>query len=287
MAMFPQLPSGIPLWQNYKNLVFHDDFGELTIHAEMFLEEQIQALEKLPFRYKYDHLQQWNKQWELPFVLQQAQQHIQDWDFENGFPQALDFGSDLSFFPWYFQGMTASKLTCLVDQYLVDQLPLPQAFSLVTLAKDWITCQPTDLFLPQLSAETYDLASCIGCHRFIGQLPQIIAAIYASLKPGGKFMFTFDIALIGKNGLDASTATDVLRLIDACFGSDLENEYSFEKINKQKNIVSTRYVAEMKPLIMPWSMSSMAYLLGDFTQSSKWAGWPANSTVFCGAVMKG
>ncbi len=142
-------------------------------------------------------LYSWSWVWEYPYAYYHLKDFIQA---SSGTPKVADIGSGVTFMPFSIADLGADVVCADIDP--ICGVDLPRASTVIrhngTVSFRAIQEGP----LPFADAEL-DAVYCISVLEHIDAFEQTVREIWRSLKPGGMFLLTFDVAVRGIEGISA------------------------------------------------------------------------------------
>jgi SAM-dependent methyltransferase len=174
----------VPVANGYALLSDLEDMGRLFRTMERYQEVFLATLPH-PDGYPWpkDALHWWSRIWEYPFTAS----HLASVDRES---TILDFGSGITFFPYFVAATFGSKVVC-VDQDLRFERPILRTAEALQLPVSFAGNRETEIPLPSNSID------CIYCVSVLEHMPDpagILAEFHRVLKPASRLILTMDIA---------------------------------------------------------------------------------------------
>lgn len=140
-----------------------------------------------------DPLHTWSRLWEYPYVYH----HLRKIKEKNPgqILKAVDFGSGVTFFP-FSVAQLGYDVTCGdIDPLVVSDIP--RAAQVVPHSPGQVSAVLIQNDVLPVESSSQDVVYCISVLEHIPQYEAAIQEIHRILKPGGRFILTFDIDLRG------------------------------------------------------------------------------------------
>lgn len=244
--MKPLPPVGVPLLDQYREVLKEQTFRDLEEFSSRFIELHANTLSAYGRRWSTDPLHEWSRQWEYPFVSDVVSHYLEDQGAESA--AVFDAGSGITFFPYFLaQRHPQIDLVCcdqdrslgpLFDQINTIESPSPRFYSagLENLKNSDGSC---------------DVVYCISVLEHSRNEEKILAEFNRVLRPGGILILTFDISLDGEADIEPARAQWLLARIEELFES-VANHPTIDNAIGQPEIVTTLSVRREGLSIPPW-----------------------------------
>lgn len=189
-------------------------FNELQVKSQMFLNE---AAFIYPDAYKWpkDSLNAVTRIWEYPWAYLNIESIVR----ANADPlQICDFGSGVTFF-----SHSVAELGCTVTCLDVDAVCIEgvrNAADHCHVANGVVEASLIENGKICLNDNSQDLVYCISVIEHIESYEMVIDEIFRVLKPGGHFIFTFDVDLRGNFEIGPTTFEALLAKINSLFAPE-------------------------------------------------------------------
>ncbi len=199
------LYDGIPLVQDYAELIETKGFKEIESFSEKFLLNNLAPFTSYAHKWVKDPLHQWSRQWEYPYVYNKVRKVAE----KEPELKVLDAGSGVTFFPYYLNNELSSSNIYCCDY---DE-GLEKAYEEINFnsSKD-IKFSTADLRSIPYENESFHVIYCISVLEHTNEYEKIINEFYRLLKPGGALIVTFDVSLDGTHDIDVDEGE---RLLDS------------------------------------------------------------------------
>jgi SAM-dependent methyltransferase len=166
-------------------------FAGFERDQEKFLSREV-AFRSPEYAYPRDPLHNWSRAWEYPYVFH----HLEGVAGTGGRPASVvDLGSGVTFFPFSVARLGHS-VTCVdIDEVCErDMLRAAEAVAHGPGAVAFRRCTRTSL--PFENGEA-DAVCCISVLEHTGEVEAVLDEVRRILRPGGLFLLTVDIDLLG------------------------------------------------------------------------------------------
>lgn len=202
---------GIPTKQDYYTLLSTNLFLSMQKYSNVFLQKSDAELSYYKKKWVADPLHQWSRQYEYPFVFSE----INKANTKNSF-SILDAGSGITFFPFYLKQSFSN-----VDIHCCDyDEKLSAIYRDVSKKMDLnITFKSADIRRLPYANATFDIIYCISVLEHTDNFDLVLEEFQRILKPNGKLILTFDIALDNFSDIPAEIAEKLLSSIRQRFNT--------------------------------------------------------------------
>lgn len=188
-------------------------FSGLEEEQEVFLDKE-SAFMSPEYRWQRDPLHFWSRVWEYPYVYY----HLNSWrsEFpERKMPVVADLGSAVTFFPF-----VVAKLACEVLCLDIDssyECQIAKAASVFPRSPGSVSFRLiADGKLPLEDGEA-DVVYCISVLEHMPRFEDVISETARVLKPGGLFILTIDLDMVGYMNIGVQRYYDLRRCLDHSF----------------------------------------------------------------------
>lgn len=210
-AAEPPLAAGVLRRPAYDRAVASPLFRRMEAFSAAFLATHRRALARYGRRWGADPLHHVTRQWEYPFVGSQLLAMR-----AAGEPTRtlLDAGSGTTFFPYFLaDAWPDARIECL-DQ---DPMVRDTHARLGAPAGDRVRCEAGDLHALPYDAGRFDAVYCISVLEHTRDYRAILDEFHRVLRPGGRFVGTFDVSLDGRSDITREGAADLLAALGERF----------------------------------------------------------------------
>lgn len=185
---------------------------ELGAEQDRFLAHE-GAFRSPEYKWPRDALRWWSRVWEYPYAMH----HLRRWraGVPGRVPVVADVGSGVTFFPF-----SVARLGCEVICLDIDPIAgrdLGRAAAVVDAAPGRVAFrQVTGGQLPLADGEV-DAVYCVSVIEHVPDFTGMVADVARALRPGGLFVVTVDVDLMGGPALGIGEARRLLDAIDERF----------------------------------------------------------------------
>jgi len=246
------LPEGIPFLSDYQSLQTTAWYTDIARFAAEFSDSNRGSLTEFRKTWVPQPMLQWSRRWEYPFVFSRLSRLSRLHNSSPGPVHIVDAGSGLTFFPfWLTEKFETARVTCLdYDQRLArgfKNLSAERGADVSFIACDMRSCG--------LPSESVDWLYCISVLEHTDDYESVVKEFQRILKPGGKFILTFDICPDGAADISTAKAHALLDVIAKFF--DFTDGFEFHPaldsgLNDLGKILTTSWAAEQQPNSLPW-----------------------------------
>lgn len=232
---------GIPNISEYKDLLESEYFKKIEKYSNSFIKSVGNKIQSYNNKWVPDPLHQWSRQWEYPYIINQANK------LKAKNLKALDLGAGMTFLPYYLQESTSIKKVIALDY---DSSLSDLYESVNKKLKKKVEFNFHDIReLNQSNDEKYDFIYSVSVLEHTDNYEEIISSCHKLLKKGGKLSITFDISLDGNDDIPLDKAKELLASIEKAF----KTKNLLKLINQRDKIVTSSYVARnIDTKLMPW-----------------------------------
>jgi SAM-dependent methyltransferase len=279
------LPSGIPTLANLDTLKQDDLYRRHVQFNGDFLKKHSPAMASYGRHWGLDPFKLWSRRWEYPFVAQRLINFAETRPDANPL-RILDAGSGVTYFPYYVVENVprAEFICCDYDTSyapMFEQINRDRGDSRVRFMQASLQRLPID-------DQALDAICCISVLEHTDNYGEIVNEFARVLKPGGKFVLTFDLSLDGKFTLPKALAGELLGMVAAKFQfpEDSDPARELDRMGED-GILTTDYVRQTEPHLLPWSMPVRVYKAAhDLVHGKGWTGGFRSRTIYCLDVLK-
>ena len=273
------LRAGIPSISEYRSLVETKGFKSLECYSDEFLSTNEEHLRAYMQKWVKDPLHQWSRQWEYPYVYENAKAELQT-DQET---RVLDAGSGVTFFSYYLNSEFESIQVHACDY---DKTLLNTYAQINQQSNQSVEFAHADLRSLPYDNDWFDLVYCISVLEHTDEYETIIKEFSRVLRPGGKLIVTFDVSLDGRHQIAVGKGTKLLAALAREFEVEPSLSLDLESHVVAPTIFTTLTANEINPALLPWkSPSSLSRIKSMLTPGAP-SSWPPALTVFCLEVTK-
>ena len=275
------LRTGIPLLSELEAHLKSEEYNRHVEFNRSFLQTNDAAMNQYGKLWAKDTFRLWSRRWEYPFVTQRVIQFAQQQPADKAF-RVLDAGSGVTFFPYYLRReIPRSEVTCFDSN--VSYHPM---FAAVNggMKEDKVKFVEGMLQKLPFGNDSFDAVCCISVLEHTGNYSEILDEFARVLRPGGLLVLTFDLSLDGRFELPKDAALDLLNTIARKFnvpaGVDLQGELNRMDDPQRNKILTTDYVRETQPDLLPWK-HPLLKAAHDLATGHGWTGGFRSKSVYC------
>jgi SAM-dependent methyltransferase len=172
-------------------------FGELEAQQGSFLAEESRFRSK-GYRWVSDSLHTCIRVWEYPFVYH----HLRTWGGRaaRGAPaRVVDLGSGVTFFPFAVANLGYEVVA--VDMDPIGAVDYRRAVALLPLRRGSLCFECADAAATSLPTGCADCVYCVSVLEHVADAPSVVDEVARVLRPGGLFLLTFDVDLLGTSSI--------------------------------------------------------------------------------------
>jgi SAM-dependent methyltransferase len=282
------ISQGIPRIEAGPALADSELFREMEIFSDRFLDRNRSALRSYDAKWISDPLRQWSRRWEYPFVYQRLARLAATGAALN----LLDAGSGVTFFPFYL----AARLPN-VDVRCVDRdVGLNSVFQkLKSDGADRVRFAPGDLHELSHDDKSIDIIYCVSVLEHTDDHRRILDEFHRVLKPGGRLLVTFDIALDGHSDISPAAAGMLLNDLNGKFASARDDAGPAASptsmrpdlatlLDSTGELLTTEHVRRHHPERLPWRFPRLSALKSSLRRGR--LSLALNLTCYCGEWIK-
>lgn len=245
---------GLVSMLNYRKLSNCDLYAKLANYSQSFLSSHNVILSPYSSRWVPNPFHQWSRRYEYPFIAYE----LNRLRTEGRFLKILDAGSGATFFPFYVQeNLCPAQVTCLDSDdrlnSIFNQLNEGQG------AK--VTFEYGDIGRMPLEAASFDVVYCISVLEHTKCFEASISECARVLKPGGRFLLTFDVATDQIAEIPVPRVRDLLVCLSRHFNHtlDLDWEHEFARVGSD-DVLNTKMFLKEDRTLLPWKYPALVAL---------------------------
>jgi 2-polyprenyl-3-methyl-5-hydroxy-6-metoxy-1,4-benzoquinol methylase len=246
------LAPGLVRLPDYEQLQQEPQFRELENFVRQFLLQHEKALGSYARQWIRDPLHQWSRQWEYPFVCQEIATHLAQPGISGA--RILDAGSGVTFFPGYITGKYADASIHCCD----FDASYPAMYERIYPEGSRVGFSIDDLRKLSQESGTFDLVYCISVLEHTKDYPQILREFHRVLKPGGRLVLTFDVALSGTADIPLQEAEVLLQELEKLFRPATKLPPIREQLGA--DTVTSSMIGSTRPDLLPWKHPWLSHL---------------------------
>lgn len=199
--------------------------------------------------WRYDPMNHGMRRWEYPFLVERMLA-----SFADAAPcRMLDAGAGMTCVP-YFLAERLPKV--VVDACDMDPNLLAMYESINRSCTRPVQFRDADMRdLPYADA-AFDVIYCISVLEHTDEYDRIIREFRRILRPGGRFILTFDISLDGRTDIDPTRADQLIESLATHFdGVPTDSLIPLAQQLATADLLTTDYIKVKHPALLPWHMT--------------------------------
>lgn len=225
----------------YDQLLASRFFKDIEAFSDDFIDQVGPMIKSYNIRWVADPLHQWSRQWEYPYIINQAQAVGKK-------AKVVDLGAGVSFLPYYLKRKLGLHNIVAVD-YDPSLKKLYQRVN-KTLGEK-VEFRDGDMRnLADFADQSVDFVYSVSVLEHTDSYPTVMQEIYRILKPGGRLSLTFDISLDGLDDIPPHRALELLNSLETTF--NLNTGFKLHRAVQQPNLVTSSHMANRDRRLMPW-----------------------------------
>ena len=277
------LSSGIPTKEEYLKLESEPLYSELLTFSREFervWQTDHGSARQYVSKWVKDPFLQWSRRWEYVFVAQKLSEWIRE---QAELVRVVDAGSGCTFFPFYFlQAHSDVEIECLDND--------PTAGMALQHASATIGRGPMfhleNLECLDREDATVDAVYSVSVIEHTRNPMKVIDEINRVLKPGGIFVYTFDISFERRSPMHTRHVAKLIEHIENVFSLPANrNLISFDSLASDPGIVTTQWQHEAVTEGLPWR-HPLAVWLYDMLRGRYRSQLYRPMTFYCQAIEK-
>lgn len=216
------LKSGMPQQSEYGELLSNELYLDMEKYAESFNSRHAQVLQEYGQSWVVDSFHWWSRVYEYPYVYSRLMRYA----CGKRNLRVLDIGAGVSFFPWLIQSRLGLGSTMLASDF---NPKYPAWYKRINLRDEaQVSFSGSDMRndVKEFRDGEYDIIYSISVLEHTDSYASIIQNVKRMLKPGGRFILTFDVVAENEVGsIPLSEAEEIFRCLRREFveveGADL------------------------------------------------------------------
>lgn len=246
----PPLRGGIPTLDEVEAMLARPIWAETRSFNAAFLDRHRRALSGYAWHWGRDPLKFWSRRWEYPFAEQAVFQHAGRTGRDD--LVICDAGSGVTFFPYLLADrLPASRVVCC--DYAATYAPI---FAAVNRNEphDRVGFRRAALQELPFAAGELDILCCISVLEHTGQYETIVREVARVLKPGGRFVLTFDLSQDDKFDMQPADARKMFDVLAELFETDADECWAEARkaATQPDALLCTPTIRRVQPHLLPW-----------------------------------
>jgi SAM-dependent methyltransferase len=274
----PPLREGIPTLVEVDDMLRGDLWREVAGFNAAFLERHKTALSGYAWHWGRDPLKFWSRRWEYPFAIRATLAHAHRLGRTD--LKICDAGSGVTFFPYFLADrLPESRISCC--DYAATYAPIFAAVNR-NESHDRVSFTRASMQdMPYADAEL-DVLACISVLEHTGEYEKIVREVARVLKPGGRFVLTFDLSqddVFEMQPPQARRMFDVLQELFDVSAPALQAEAQRAQ-DEPDNLLCTPTIRRVQPELLPWKWPRLQSL-ADFLRGYGFTGGFRAAACYC------
>ncbi len=260
-----------------------DLWREIVAFNATFLERHKTALSGYAWHWGRDPLKFWSRRWEYPFAIRAALAHAHRLGRTD--LKICDAGSGVTFFSYLLADRLAgARISCC--DYAATYAPI---FAAVNRNEPHDRVSFTRAAMQEMPYETgeLDLLACISVLEHTGEYERVVREVARVLKPGGRFVLTFDLSQDDVFEMQPPQARRMFEVLEELFDVSAE-VLSVEAARAQAepdNLLCTPTIRRVQPELLPWKWPRLQ-AIADFIRGYGFTGGFRAAACYCLDVAK-
>ena len=243
-----------------------------------FLERHHKPLSGYAWHWGRDPLKFWSRRWEYPYAAAATFAHSQR--LGRADLRVCDAGSGVTFFPYFLcDRLGGASVSCL--DYNATYAPIFAAVNRnepdadVAFVRGGMRRMPYDTAL-------LDVLCCVSVLEHTGQVEQIVREVARVLRPGGRFVLTFDLSQDEVFEMQPEAARRMFALLEELFEADAAELWAEARraFDEPENLLCTPTIRERQPHLLPWKYPRLQ-AVADFVRGYGFTGGFRAAACFC------
>ena len=277
-AVPPPMRQGIPTLAEVDALLAGDFWREVAGANAAFLERHKRPLAGYAWHWGRDPLGFWSRRWEYPFAGRAVLAHAAR--LGRADLNVCDAGSGVTFFPYWLCGrLPGASVSCLDTN--ATYAPIFGAIHKTEPAADVRFVRAGMQKLPYADA-ALDVLCCISVLEHTGQYEQIVREVARALKPGGRFVLTFDLSQDQTFEMQPPQARHMFAVLEELFEADADALWAEadKAFTRPQDLLCTPTIRRRQPELLPWKYPRLQ-AVADLLRGYGWTGGFRAAACYC------
>ena len=278
----PPLPErlrpGIPTLAEVDQMLSSDLWREVVAFNAAFLERHKTALSGYAWHWGRDPLKFWSRRWEYPFAITATIEHAHRTGRTD--LKICDAGSGVTFFPYFLADrLPDARITCC--DYAATYAPI---FSAVNRNEqhDRVSFVRAPMQEMPYADGELDVLCCISVLEHTAEYEKIVQEVARVLKPGGRFILTFDLSQDDVFEMQPPQARRMFEVLQELFEVDAADLWAEAQKAQTgpENLLCTPTIRRVQPELLPWKWPRLQ-ALADFVRGYGFTGGFRAAACYC------
>lgn len=277
-ALPPGLVSGIPTLADVDEMLRGQLWRDVAAFNAAFLERHKAALSAYAWHWGRDPLKFWSRRWEYPFAIRAAIEHAHRLSRTD--LKVCDAGSGVTFFPYFLADrLPGARISCC--DYAATYAPI---FSAVNRNEqhDRVSFTRAPMQEMPYADGELDLLACISVLEHTGEYEKIVREVARVLKPGGRFVLTFDLSQDDIFEMQPPQARRMFEVLEELFDVSADSLWAEAQRAKTEpdHLLCTPTIRRLQPELLPWKWPRLQSL-ADFLRGYGFTGGFRAAACYC------
>lgn len=253
-------------------------WGQVVEFNRAFLERHKAALSGYAWHWGRDPLKFWSRRWEYPFAISGALAHAERLGRTD--LKICDAGSGVTFFPYFLADRLPDAQVYCNDR-ATTYAPIFAAINGREHHERVIFRRATLQKLPFTDAEL-DVLCCISVLEHTGEYERIVREVARVLKPGGRFILSFDLSQDDVFEMQPAQARRMFELLQELFEVRADELWQ-EALKARDNfaeLLCTPTIRRVQPELLPWKWPRLQ-AIADFLRGYGMTGGFRAAACYC------
>ena len=274
----PEMRQGIATLAEVDAMLAGEFWRENIAFNAAFLERHKRPLSGYAWHWGRDPLKFWSRRWEYPFAGRAVLAHAARLGRTD--LSICDAGSGVTFFPYLLcDRLPGANVSCLDTN--ATYAPIFAAINKSEPAADVSFVRAGMQRLPYDDA-TLDVLCCISVLEHTGRYEQIVREVARALRPGGRFVLTFDLSQDQTFEMQPPQARRMFAVLEELFDCDADALWrEAEKASSRpRELLCTPTIREREPELLPWKYPRLQ-AVADLLRGYGWTGGFRAAACYC------
>ena len=250
VAVPPEMRQGIPTLAEVDAMLAGDFWQQNLAFNAAFLERHKRPLSGYAWHWGRDPLKFWSRRWEYPFAGRAVLAHAARLGRTD--LRICDAGSGVTFFPYLLcDRLPGAAVSCLDTN--ATYAPIFAAINKNQPDADVRFVRAGLQKMPYRDGEL-DVLCCISVLEHTGRYEQIVREVARVLRPGGRFVLTFDLSQDQTFEMQPPQARRMFAVLETLFDCDADALWAEagKAFSEPQNLLCTPTIRDREPALLPW-----------------------------------